>query len=363
MTDPRGVASQTYPCGGCGARLEFAPGSTAMRCPYCGFQQEIHAVDRQVREIAYADLAVLPRKPVGTIGAYVFQCPRCAARTETNETATLCQFCGTPLVIDDAATGQIVPEAVLPFLLDRAAVREAMRGWTSSRWFAPSALKKVSEMESTKSTYVPHWTYDSQTVSQYRGQRGEYYWVTESYTDGDGNRQTRRVRRIRWRSAQGTVSRAFDDVLVPGSFVLPVKHVDELAPWPLLEAVPYQPQFLSGHSALRYDVEPEAGFEEAKNRMAPVINDDCRRDIGGDEQRVGSVNTQHHDVTFKLMLLPIWVATYVYAGRNWQILINGRTGEVQGQRPWSRTKIALAVILGILLVAAVAYLLYLRDVL
>jgi DNA-directed RNA polymerase subunit RPC12/RpoP len=362
MTDPRfqqpGVATQTYPCGGCGARLEFAPGSTAMRCPYCGFQQEIHAGDRQIHEIAFAELAVLPRKPVGSIGAYVFQCQRCAARTETNETASLCQFCGSPLVIDAAASGQIVPEGVLPFLLDRGAVREVMRKWTSSRWFAPSALKKVGETETTKSTYVPQWTFDSQTVSQYRGQRGEYYWVTESYTDSDGKTQTRQVRQTAWHPAQGTVSRAFDDVLAPGSSVLPVEHVDELAPWPLAEAAPYQPQFLAGHSALRYDVEPEAGFDEAKNRMAPVIDDDCRRDIGGDEQQVDSVDTQHHDVTFKLMLVPIWVATYLYAGRSWQILINGRTGEIHGDRPWSRMKIALAVILGMLLMVVVAYFLF-----
>src|SRR6266496_3108762 len=135
MTDPRfnqaPTAAQTYPCGGCGARLEFKPGSTAMQCPYCGYRQEITTGDRQIREIAFADaahrlawqrgqlrerdladLATLPRKPVGSIGAYVFSCQRCAAKTETNETASVCQFCGAPLVIDATASGQIVPEGV-----------------------------------------------------------------------------------------------------------------------------------------------------------------------------------------------------------------------------------------------------------
>jgi DNA-directed RNA polymerase subunit RPC12/RpoP len=359
MTDPTAaqapVAATTYPCGGCGARLEFAPGSSAMQCPYCGFRQEITAGDRRIDEIAFADLATLPRKPVGSIGAYVFVCQRCAARTETNETASVCQFCGAPLVIDAAASGQIVPEGVLPFGLDRGAVRDAVRAWTSSRWFAPSALKKVTETESMKSTYVPHWTYDSQTVSDYVGQRGEYYYVTETYTDGDGKQQTREARRTRWHRARGTVDRAFDDVLVPGSTVLPGKEVDDLAPWPLEAAAPYQPEFLAGHFALRYDVEPEAGLTEAKNRMAPVIAEDCRRDIGGDEQRVDSVDTRHSDVTFKLMLLPVWIACYVYAGKNWQILVNGRTGEVHGERPWSKAKIAIAVILAVIVLAVIAY--------
>ncbi|WP_285899857.1 hypothetical protein [Frankia sp. R82] len=349
------AAATTYPCGGCGARLEFAPGESSLRCPYCGFRQQIAAPARQIREIAYTDLAALPRKPVGSIGAYVFVCQRCAARTETNETASVCQFCGAPLVIDPAASGQIVPEGVLPFALDRAAVRTAVRGWTSSRWFAPSALKKVTETESMKSTYLPHWTYDSRTRSQYDGQRGVHYYVTETYTDGDGNQQTRQVQRTRWYPAHGTVARDFDDVLVPASTVLPGKQLDDLAPWPLPESAPYQPEFLAGHFALRYDVEPEAGFTEARNRMAPVIAEDCRRDIGGDEQQVTSVDTRHLDVTFKLMLLPVWIATYIHAGRTWQVLVNGRTGEVHGERPWSRAKIALAVLAALIVIAIVTY--------
>ncbi|SNQ51797.1 conserved hypothetical protein [Frankia canadensis] len=350
------VAATTYPCGGCGARLEFAPGATAMQCPYCGFRQEITSNGRQIREIAFADLPTIARKPVGSIGSYVFVCQRCSARTETNETASVCQFCGAPLVIDPAASGQIVPEGVLPFELDRGAVRASVKKWTSSRWFAPSALKKVSDTESLKSTYLPHWTFDSQTVSDYTGQRGEHYYVTESYTDGDGKQQTRQVQRTAWHPARGTVGRAFDDVLVPASEVLPEQKVDDLAPWPLESAAPFQQEYLAGHFALRYDVEPEDGLTEAKKRMAPVITEDCRRDIGGDEQQVHSVNTRYSDVTFKLMLLPVWIASYVYAGRTWQVLVNARTGEVHGERPWSKVKIALAVIAALIVIAVIVIL-------
>lgn len=358
MTDPRfppaGVAASTYPCGGCGARLEFAPGTTVLQCPYCGFRQEIAAGDRQVSEIPFAQLANLARKPVGSIGKYVFACQRCAARTETDETASLCQFCGAPLVIDAAASGQLVPEGVLPFQFDRGAVSGHLKKWTSSRWFAPSALKKITTAESTKSTYIPHWTYDSQTLSFYNGHRGEHYFVTEHYYE-NGQQRSRQVRRTAWYPAQGQVDRFFDDVLVPGSTHLPTAQLDKLAPWPLLEAQPYQPQFLAGHFALRYDVEPETGFEEAKRRMEPVIANDCRRDIGGDEQRLDNVDTRHNNVTFKLMLLPVWVASYVYAGKNWQILVNGRTGEIHGERPWSKTKIAIAAVLALIIVAVIVY--------
>ncbi|MFD9738895.1 hypothetical protein [Umezawaea sp. NPDC059074] len=349
------VANTTYPCGGCGARLEFAPGTTALRCPYCGYQQEISAGDRRIREIPFAELAGLARKPVASIGKYVFVCQRCAARTETNETASLCQFCGAPLVIDVNASDQLAPEGVLPFAFDRRETGAHLDKWTSSRWFAPTALKKVTTAESTKSTYIPHWTYDSRTVSAYTGARGEHYYVTETYVE-NGEQKTRQVRHTRWYPAQGRVARNFDDVLVPASTLVPPPLLDDLAPWPLLDAAPYQPQFLAGHHALRYDVEPESGFDEAKNRMAPVIAEDCRNDIGGDEQQVNSVDTQHDDVTFKLMLLPVWVASYEYAGRNWQIFINGRTGEIHGERPWSKVKIAVAVVLALIVIAAIVYL-------
>ncbi|MDA3628421.1 hypothetical protein OU415_23515 [Saccharopolyspora sp. WRP15-2] len=343
MSNPHGgspAASATYPCGGCGARLEFSPGTNVLQCPYCGFRQEIQASGQQIREIAIEELGSLPRKPVGQLAPYTLVCQRCSAQTQTTATAGLCQFCGSPLVLDPNATGQIIPEGVLPFAVDHNGIRTSLGKWVSSRWFAPNSFKKVVNAESTKGTYVPHWTYDSATFSHYRGQRGVHYYVTTR----DSNGNTRTERRTRWYNVSGQVSRAFDDVLVPASMALPVDKVDDLAPWPLPEAQPFQQQYLAGYYALRYDVEPENGLGEAKSRMSKVINEDCRRDIGGDAQRVDHVNTNFTNVTFKLMLLPIWVATYMYAGKSWQILINGRTGEIQGERPWSKVKIALAVV-------------------
>ncbi|MGH3426561.1 MAG: hypothetical protein ACRDQZ_03140 [Mycobacteriales bacterium] len=354
------AAADTYACGGCGACVQFAPGNGVLRCPYCGFQQPIATGDRQVHEHAIDELTTLPRKPVGSIGAYVCVCGRCAATTQTNGPAGLCQFCGAPLVVDPETTGQIIPEAVLPFALDRGGVRMALRAWTSSRWFAPSQLKKVTETESSNGTYLPHWTYDAQTASSYSGERGEYYYETQSYTDNNGNRQTRQVRRTAWYPVSGTVARAFDDVLVPASYAVPQEKLDQLAPWPLPEVVPYQAQYLAGYSALRYDVEPEAGLQEAKSRMADVIVEDCRADIGGDEQRVEQVNTNHAAIMFKLMLLPVWIACYIYAGKTWRVYINDRTGEVIGERPYSKAKIALAVLGGLAIAVIVAWLVLLR---
>jgi Zn finger protein HypA/HybF involved in hydrogenase expression len=352
--------SQTqYPCSNCGANVVFAPGTTVLKCPYCGAETPLAPTGRQIREHSYAEFAGLPRKPIATLAPHVFTCQGCGAVTESDKISDHCQFCGASVVADVSSGDQVMPEGVLPFGVDRGALREALRHWASSRWFAPNGLKKVTEAESSHSTYLPHWTYDARTMSRYRGQRGEHYWETETYTE-DGQTKTRQVQKTRWYSASGAVSRDFDDLVVIGTTRVTPKHLDKLEPWPLPEAQAYRPEFLAGHETLRYDVEPEAGLVTAKSRMAPIIEQDCRQDIGGDEQRVDAVETQYGDVAFKLMLLPVWIACYLHAGKTYNILVNGRTAEVAGERPYSAAKITAAIVAAVLLITAIVLLISLN---
>jgi hypothetical protein len=117
---------------------------------------------------------------------------------------------------------------------------------------------------------------------------------------------------------------------------------------------------VAGHHSLRYDTGPEAALEEAKLRMAEVIAADCKRDIGGDVQQLHQVDTRYSDVTFKLVLLPVWIGSYLYGGKPYQVLINGVTGEVQGDRPYSTVKIIVAVLVAVALTALVLWLTTMR---
>jgi hypothetical protein len=341
-----------YPCSSCGANVEFAPGTSVLKCPYCAAETPLVPTGARVREHSYAEFAGVRRVPVAMLAAYTFTCRGCGAVTQSDKVSDRCQFCDAPLVADAHAGEMVAPEAVLPFSVDRSSVREALRAWAASRWFAPNSLKSVTEAESAHSTYLPHWTYDARTRSHYTGHRGEHYWDTETYLE-NGVSKTRQVRKTRWYSAAGTVARDFDDVLVVGTGRLAPKFLNKLQPWPLPQAQPYRPEFLAGHETLRYDVEPEAGLVTAKDRMARVIADDCRSDIGGDEQRVSSVQTSYSDVTFKLMLLPVWLACYLHAGKTYQIMINGRTAVVAGERPYSAMKITAVAIATVALIAAI----------
>jgi DNA-directed RNA polymerase subunit RPC12/RpoP len=354
------TSTQHFPCPGCGSRVEFAPGSTVLRCPYCGYEQDVAVGDALIEEHSFDAWQAVPSKPVSQIGSYVYTCTGCGARTETNDLSDRCQFCAAPIVVDPEAVQGIVPEAVLPFGVTQPTAKAAFRDWVRSRWFAPNALKKVGSTEQMKGTYLPHWTYDAVTTTAYTGQRGEHYWVTETYTvmvDGRPQTRTRQVQHTHWYPAAGTVHRDFDDVLVPATTHLPAAQMNKLGPWTLSQAQPFRTDYLSGFRTLRYDVEPDTGLQDAKSRMRPLIENECRRDIGGDEQRVTSMNTRYDNLMFKLMLLPLWIAAYVYGGRTWQVLINANTGEVIGERPFSKVKIALAV-LGGLIAATVAIVLY-----
>jgi DNA-directed RNA polymerase subunit RPC12/RpoP len=353
QTPGAGSRPLTYACAGCGARVEFAPGTGALRCPYCQHEEAVVPAARTIREHPFDELA---RRPRTALASHVWACQKCGATTDSDLLASRCQFCGAPLVDAGDANEQIAPEAVLPFEVDRAGVRSALRLWVASRRFAPRSFRSVSEAESLSGTYVPHWTFDADTTSDYVGQRGDHYWETETYTttvDGQTQTQTRQVMRTRWSHATGRVARAFDDVMVRGTARLIEEHQDKLEPWPLNATVAYQPEYLSGYSALRYDVEPENGLAVAKEQMGKVIERDCRNDIGGDEQRLSNVSTSYADVMYKLVLLPVWVVAYLYGGKTWQVLVNGRTGEVIGSRPYSKVKIVAAVLSALIVIAAV----------
>jgi DNA-directed RNA polymerase subunit RPC12/RpoP len=342
--------------------LQFAPEGGCLTCPYCGHQEQIAPAAGAVEERSYEQYLQLHADRMGTLaeGALEVSCQTCGATVTFTppQVAGECDFCGSPLVAQPRSADPVLaPEGVLPFSVTQDAATESIRKWLSSRWFAPNALKKFAAHEGIGGVYIPFWTYDAYAVSDYEGQRGEHYYTTESYTETDsqGNTQTktRQVQHTRWWPASGTVERWFDDLLVPATKSLPPARLAALEPWDLGALTAYEPAYLSGYKAQRYQVDLAEGFELAKKEAAPVIESDVRRDIGGDEQRVTHVSTAYSAVTFKHLLLPVYVGAYRFGDKVYQLVINGRTGEVQGDRPYSFWKIFLFVLALVLLVVVV----------
>jgi len=359
-TDTPITEEHRFPCDTCGADMRFDPAQGKLICDFCGNEETLttpHPTLQPIRELDFraAIDAKLPDSEIEV--TRVTQCTNCGAQIEISRDvhATECPFCATPLVTDTGEHRHIKPRGVMPFAMDEGAAKKAMTDWLGNLWFAPNGLKEYARKgRRMQGIYVPFWTFDADTRSGYRGERGTVYYESRTVVR-DGKRQTVQVQKVRWNGVSGRVARFFDDVLVLASRSLPKTFTDGLAPWDLSALTPYAPEFLAGFRAEGYQVPLEEGFVEARAIMDRVIERDVRFDIGGDRQRVHDVQTQLSDVTFKHVLLPVWLAAYKYNGKTYRFVVNGQSGRVQGERPWSKIKVTLAVIAGLIVAAAVGF--------
>lgn len=359
-TETAPLAEHRFPCNTCGSDLRYDPGAGLLTCDHCGNSEQIEGSGFHLAPIAELDLRAGLSSDLAAADmeeTRVTECPNCAAQVEIKDTshATECPFCATPVVVDTGTNRHIKPRGVLPFALTEETARDAMKDWLGSLWFAPNGLQDYARKgRRMQGIYVPYWTYDAQTKSRYTGQHGTVYYVTQTVTR-NGKRETRQVPKVRWRPASGRVARFFDDVLVLASTSLPKRYTDALEPWDLSALEPYAPEYLAGFRAEAYGVSLQDGFTEARAHMDRVIERDVKFDIGGDRQRIHNIDTDLSALTFKHILLPVWLAAYKYRGQTYRFVVNGRTGRVQGERPYSALKITFAVILGALVAGAIGY--------
>jgi DNA-directed RNA polymerase subunit RPC12/RpoP len=350
---------QQYTCSQCGAKVNFAPGTSALKCPYCSFEIQIAQSNVQIAELDYQSFLEKAGGEKESSEAQRVKCDKCGAETTMppESAAGICPFCGANMVFTGSVSRLIKPEALLPFKISQKEAFDSFRRWIRKLWFAPGDLKKYAESEGKLAgVYVPYWTYDSDTTTFYSGERGDYYYTTENYTVQENGRtvvRSRQVRHTRWTPAAGTVHNSFDDILILASKSLPRKYADSLEPWDLPNLVAYADEYISGFRAESYQISLPEGFEAAKAVMAGIIQNSIRQDIGGDEQRIHSTQTQYGNITFKLILLPVWLSAYRFRDKVFRILINARTGEVQGERPFSGWKIAGAILAGLLIAGVV----------
>jgi DNA-directed RNA polymerase subunit RPC12/RpoP len=355
------AAERQLTCEQCAAVLAYRPGTGTVVCAYCGHENRIvlrpiEIVEHDLRDALARGLAAAPVEEATTV-----KCASCGAEFtfDPNRHAGACPFCGQTIVAGTGAHRQIKPAAVLPFAIEERAAQERVRGWLKKLWFAPSKLDAFGRTEGRLSgMYLPYWTYDSRTETAYDGQRGTIYHEpvqVRSVVKGRSVMQTRMVQKVRWRPVRGAVRRLFDDVLVLASRSLPAALTDRLEPWDLQDLKPYAPGYLTGFQSEAYQVPLDEGFEVASQKMRALIQRDVMADIGGDLQRVERLDIRHQDPTFKHVLLPIWLGALRYGGKSYRLCVNGRTGVVQGERPYSVWKILAAVLLALIILALVAF--------
>ncbi len=350
--------ARIFPCEGCGADLVFNIGDQSLKCPYCGHVKTLEiADDAEIREQDYhAMIERLQEQRAAGVSQEVpdyseVRCDSCGGTVvfQGTLTSTECPYCGSPIQREKvhSLTRRVPVDAVLPFLIDRDRARRALKEWVLSRWFAPNAFRRRGVDGRFNGIYLPYWTFDCLTFNTYKGERGENYTVTV----GSGkNRRT--VTRTRWYPAAGRFQRFFDDVLVVASRGLPKDYLQALEPWPLHKCLPFNQQVLAGYLARTYDIGLEDGFQHGKQRIDEAIRQDVISRIGGDRQRIHVIKSRYDAITFKHLLLPVWMMAYRYKEKTYQVFINAGTGEVSGQRPYSWVKILFAVLAALALALA-----------
>lgn len=331
--------------------MEFDPASGRMKCSSCGHSEAIPSPQAGIPDRHPFAQAISPSGgPHGSISEQAMQvsCEGCGSVVvfEPPEVAGICPFCGGAIVAEPKAADPLMaPDGVLPVKVTKSAAQTEVQRWLASRWFAPNALQRIAQPEGISGVYLPFWSYASDTRTQYVGQRGDHYYDTEFYTETDSNgnavQRSRQVQRTRWYPASGEVSRSFTDLLIPATRAVNQRRLVALEPWDLQAMVPYEPAYLAGLKAQRYQIELADGFENAKQVMEGEIREAVRQAIGGDEQQIGSIQTEYSAVTFLHLLLPVWMGAYRFQAKVYQVLVNARTGEVQGERPYSSVKIAV----------------------
>ena len=357
------ILKDTLECNGCGAKLNYSPGSDYLKCEYCGSTDNPipQAKEYSISTYNYDEFVKESRSVGGKNNQELIKCNSCGSKTvfEKNQTATQCPFCTAPLVIEMVNSEMYVkPHYVLPFVFGKDDAVKHLQKWIKGLWFAPNGLAKAinsGSLSPLKGIYLPYWLYDSDTSSSYSGERGEYYYVNESYTErvnGKDVSRTRRVRKTQWQSVSGTVNCPFEDITITATQSLPKDFLDALTPWSLDKLKPFDERYISGFNSETFQISPETGFVEAQSIMNDAIKEAIRKDIGGDEQRISSCNVEYYNIGIKYVLLPVWVSSFKYNNKIYQFIVNASTGEVKGKRPYSTMKI---VILVAIILSAILY--------
>jgi hypothetical protein len=355
------VALSKFACPACGGEANWNPGKQKLVCPFCG--TESPAKLDSDGTIVEHDLAAALRgigddRRGWQADTRQVKCQSCNAISVLNPArqAQNCEFCGSAQLVPYAeAKPAFRPESVLPFTVSEPDARNRIRAWYGKLWLAPNALKKMALTDTVRGVYLPYWTFDARVDAAWTAEAGHYYYTTETYTE-NGRTQTRQVRHVRWEPAAGRVQHFFDDDLVCASVGVHPGLLRGIEPFPTAELKPYDAGYVAGWVVERYQIDLIAATQRARAAMNAKMQGMCAEQVPGDTFRNLQVESHYSDQTFKHILAPVWLLTYSYGPRSFQVVVNGVTGHIAGSRPWSWIKVSLVVLAAAAIALTVLYL-------
>ncbi len=336
-------------CPSCGGGMEFDAEKGKLVCPYCGCEQEIEAA--QAEELGFEKL--LRADNGWAEESHVFRCERCGAREvlDRREIAKTCSFCGASNIVETEELPGLRPNAVLPFRLTDKEAGKSVKKWIRKRIFAPQKFRKSAKPEDLRGVYSPAFTFDAATSSDYSAVLGEYYYVTRRV-----NGRTVSERKIRYFNVSGHYNGRFDDVLVRASDAVGQASLDKLQPFGTNDSKEYTREYLSGYTASQYSRDGAVCWAEAKQIMADRLRSQILSRYTYDVVSSFNINTSYSNITYKYVLLPLYVGHCTWRQKLYNFFVNGVNGKVTGKAPVSPLKVGALVLLGAAIIVGLYFL-------
>lgn len=342
-------------CPDCAGTMEFDPKTGGLLCPYCGHTESIareQAKESKAQELDFNKASQKQNCDWG-VSKKTVVCKSCSGESiyDALEIASVCPFCGSTQVMEANDKDTIAPGGVVPFAISDQEASELFRKWIQKKWFCPKLAKESAKAKAFKGVYFPYWTFDAKTSSDYTARYGKDRQVkkddkTETVTD--------------WYSTRGHYDEFIDDELVLASTSHNQALLHGIEPFKTEENKAYKPEYLAGFAAERYSIGLESAWETAKKAIKSKLQNKVTRKIEdeNDADRVQDLklHTKYSDITYKYLLLPVWISNYKYQDKVYHFMVNGQTGKISGKSPVSAAKVALTILIIILILGGLYFL-------
>lgn len=323
-----------YKCPCCDGVVEFDSASQKMKCPYCDTEFDVEALqsrdeilNREANDSMEWQTSENVWEEAETSEMKVYHCQSCGGEIITDQTtaATHCPYCDNPVVMGGHFTGDLKPDYVIPFKLDKKAAKEAFLSHLNGKKLLPKLFKDENHIDEIKGIYVPFWLFDAEIDADilYRGTKVRVWEV------GD----TRYTETSHYSVERGGQA-AFEHVPVDGSEKMPDDLMESIEPFDFSQAVDFQTAYLSGYLADRYDVDAEQSIKRANSRIKQCAEDAFGSTVLG----YATVSTERSQVNIengqtKYALYPVWILNTTWNNEKYTFAMNGQTGKFVGNLP------------------------------
>jgi DNA-directed RNA polymerase subunit RPC12/RpoP len=332
-----------FKCPQCSATTAFSAADGGLTCTHCGYYEPPSKPVEGKRAAEYEfTLENLERAAHGWGEARKeIECQSCGAivTLPVEALTSTCAFCGSNRVIQRQASQDLLrPRHLVPFKVDPGACQPLTHQWLQSSWMAPSGLKQLSRLAEFTGIYLPYWTFDAVTNATWRAEVG--HTRTRRHHDG---REWREHTEIVWRWETGHVRQEIDDLQLEGTGRISHVLLERLKGFDLSQLAPYEPKYLAGLHAQAYDIPLEKAWETARQKMRDQTRQACIAQASTPRVRNFSMDLDFSEELWRYILLPVYVASYRYQEKTYQVMVNGQSGAVSGQCPVDWNKVWLVV--------------------